>query len=851
MLKTAPNQTEQSTTRHSDISDLHAQWTLTSCVADVVTDPADLAAHASTWLKTHCPGTVADTLLKAGSGATEQLTQLDSLDWWYHGVFSLSQEAAATEWHLVCDGLATLADVWLNGMLLGTASNMHRQHRLKAAQSRSGKNDLHIRFRSIAAHLAAKRERPRWRAPMLVQQQLRHIRTTLLGRTPGWSPPYPAIGPWRAMRYESAAQLRLSNARIVATLSHHTGLLDFHADLQGINPSAIIKGRLRLQGHGIDQSAELIQNGSAVQARLVIEQPALWWPHTHGEPAQYEPSVTLACAEQGAEPVTLALPAVGFRSTEIRLASGGFELTVNQVPVFCRGAVWTPPEPTTLCADSVALQALLGTVVRAGMNMLRISGAMTYESDAFYTEASRLGILVWQDFMFANMDYPANHQDFSHEVSQEISSFLGRVAGQACISVLCGNSEVEQQAAMWGATREFWAPSLFHDTIADLCKKHCPTIPYWPSSAHGGAFPHQPNAGTCSYYGVGAYRRPLLDARSSEVRFTTECLGIANVPDPDELAAISSSEQVIAGSPAWTARSPRDLGADWTFDDIRDHYLKTIYQVDPLALRTEDHDRYIELSRAISAYVMHKTFAEWRRTKSVCRGALVWFLKDLWPSTGWGLLAHNGAPKACWHALSRILQPQLLFITDEGLNGTALHIVNEKNRPLAGSLTVTLYVNAELAIRTASMHLDVPARQTIELCIESLFDEFNDLSHAYKFGPAGINLIAATLEQDNTNPPLSVLYQAAGPLLERTDIGLSAHIATLGKNQFEVVVSTRAFAHSVHIQIPGAVLPDNHFDMAPSTVRRIELPACENYVAGIVTALNSDHKTTLQWPEHN
>ena len=838
-------------TSHADIANLDAQWTLTHCTANAVIDPADLTAHASTWLKASCPGTVAATLLDAAVQTGEQLTQLDSHDWWYHGVFTLSHEAATTDWHLVCDGLATLADVWLNGVLLGTAGNMHRQYRFRVAQSHPGKNDLHIRFRSVSAHLEAKRERPRWRAPMLVQQQLRHIRTTLLGRTPGWSPPYPAIGPWRAIRYESATHMRLSNVRVVATLSHNTGLLEFHADLRGLNQSAIVSGRLRLQGHGIDQSTDLVQKGQTVHARIAIEQPALWWPHTHGEPAQYEPSVTLTCAAPNTESITLALPPVGFRSVEIQHRDGDFEITVNQLPVFCRGAVWTPPQATTLCADSTTLKELLGNVARAGMNMLRISGAMTYESDAFYTEASRLGILVWQDFMFANMDYPASHQEFTDEITEEIVAFVNRVSGQACLSILCGNSEVEQQAAMWGATREFWAPALFHTTIAQLCAKHCPTIAYWPSSAHGGAFPHQPNSGTSSYYGVGAYRRPIGDARSSGVRFTTECLGIANVPDPDELAAISIGEKVIAGSPAWASRSPKDLGADWTFDDIRDHYLQSIYQVDPLALRAQDHDRYIELSRAISAHVMQRTFAEWRRKNSACRGAIVWFLKDLWPSTGWGLLAHNGAPKACWHALSRILQPQVLFITDEGLNGTALHIVNEKALPLTGLITVTLYINAELAIRTASMQIAVPARQTNEICIESLFDEFNDLSHSYKFGPAAIDLITATLQQDTAGPPLLTLYQPAGPLLERSDIGLSAQIAALGKTQFELVVSTRAFAHSVHIHIPGMTLADNHFDMAPGEVRRIELPRYEKPLNGAVTALNSDQKVTLKWPTHS
>ena len=213
-------------------------------------------------------------------------------------------------------------------------------------------------------------------------------------------------------------------------------------------------------------------------------------------------------------------------------------------------------------------------------------------------------MLVWQDFMFANMDYPAQEPAFLASVQREARQQLRRLQARPCLAVLCGNSEVEQQAAMWGAPREQWCCALFEQTLAELSAEHCPHTPYWPSSAHGGAFPHQADAGTTSYYGVGAYLRPLDDARRADLKFATECLAFANIPGAAALERMPGGLATRVHHPAWKARSPRDLGAGWDFDDVRDHYLKLLFGVDPQQLRYADHDRYLALGRIATGEAM-------------------------------------------------------------------------------------------------------------------------------------------------------------------------------------------------------------------------------------------------------
>jgi beta-mannosidase len=198
--------------------------------------------------------------------------------------------------------------------------------------------------------------------------------------------------------------------------------------------------------------------------------------------------------------------------------------------VFLRGAVWTPIDIRALRAEPGVLRRALEAARDAGLNMLRVGGTMVYEQDEFYSACDELGILVWQDFMFANMDYPVGDAAFRAGIVAEARHQLQRVGGHACIAAYCGGSEVAQQAAMMGLPSGQWSNDFFDDELPRLCAEISPGVPYFPSTPWGGALPFHVGTGISHYYGVGAYRRPLADVRSAQVRFTTECLGFSNVP---------------------------------------------------------------------------------------------------------------------------------------------------------------------------------------------------------------------------------------------------------------------------------------------------------------------------------
>jgi beta-mannosidase len=514
--------------------------------------------------------------------------------------------------------------------------------------------------------------------------------------------------------------------------------------------------------------------------------------------------------------------------------------------VFCRGACWTPLDVVTLAATPEAYRDAVAQVCAAGMNMLRVSGTMIYEDDAFLDALDEYGVLLWQDLMFANMDYPED-ETFVAGVLHEVDQQLARWQGRPSLALICGNSEGEQQAAMSGAARELWSPRLFHRTLAE--RVQALGVAYTPSSAHGGDFPHAAHAGSSSYYGVGAYLRPLDDARRSELVFASECLAFANIP---QTSGLPDGVAQRVHHPVWKARTPRDLGAGWDFDDVRDHYVARLYGIDPTALRVSDHERYLALGRAATGEVMAQAFSEWRRARSPTRGALIWFLRDLWPGAGWGVIDARGTPKACFYALRRALAPITLAFSDEGVNGLAIHLFNDGPAALAVQLEITLYRAGDVRVGHGSVAMQVFAHSAVEIAASSLFEGFSDLSFAYRFGPAMADVAHATLRTERGLVAEAFWFLAGYPSLRETDVGLSV-VVKPGADATEriVEIGTRRFAQSVTIDAPGFIADDNGFHLAPGQTRAVVLRAPFAPPAstrGTISALNAEATARFTTP---
>jgi beta-mannosidase len=808
-------------------------------------DTSGPTAGVGAWRVLPGIGPVAAMLRARGEWSLDEPPQrFDAHDWWFRCRFDLPDGARPGDLVLGLDGLATVAEVWLNGERLLESDNMFVAHELQpGGRWRPTGNELCLVFRSLDEALKQRRPRPRWKAPMIEHQQLRWFRTTVLGRTPGWSPAAAVVGPWRPVWLGERAGASLAQAQWRADLEgEHGGRVVVDAVVRAAAGQRIAGVALCVQRDDGCHEAALHDLGDGRwQGQAEIEQVARWWPHTHGEPASYVVELHVAF-EGGAGRQVIQLGRTGFRSVELDQQGDGFALKVNGERVFCRGACWTPLDPVTLdAATPESYEVAVRQMREAGMNMVRVGGTMAYEADAFYDECDRQGVLVWQEFMFANMDYPET-PEFVASVEREVRQQLQRWQGRPALAILCGNSEVEQQAAMFGATRERWQPALFHEAIAGWCGQDAPGVPYWPSSAHGGAFPHQGNVGTTSYYGVGAYQRELGDARRADVRFATECLAFANVPEPALFTQIPGGHSVRVHHPAWKARTPRDLGAGWDFEDVRDHYLSTCFGVDPARLRYSDHDRYLALSRVVSAEVMAATMSEWRREESRCGGALVWFMRDLLPGAGWGVVDASGRAKAAYHGLKRALQPVSVSLSDEGGNGYAVHVANETGDSIQAHLDVLAWRDGMTEVARATKALVLAPRQVAGAPLLAWFDWFADWSWSYRFGPASAHQVAVRLRADDGRLlGEAVAFPTGWHLPVQADLGLQAVARPADEGGWLLSLEARHFAQSVSIAFEGHEPEDAYFHLLPGLPRTVRLRPCgvpPARLAGDVWALN-------------
>ncbi len=786
------------------------------------------------WIPATVPSTAASVLREASLWSLDGAPRLfDAEDVWYHTKFTIG--TSSENLFLCCAGLATIAEVWLNGEHILSSQNMFVAHEIPL-QNFSGEVDLTICFRALDEHLKQRRPRPRWRAPMIENQQLRWVRSTFLGRTPGWSPPAAPVGPWRSVYFEKRGTFHIDDVKWKTRLEGEIGLIEIGAHIVGADNAKIL-----LERKGKTWQAPLTIENGRVMGILRIENVEKWWPHTHGEPVLYAARL---CADN----YEADLGHIGFRSVELNTENGDFALSINGTPIFCRGACWTPLDIVSLHSAPETIENAVVQARDAGLNMLRVSGTMTDESDAFYDACDKHGLLIWHDFLFANLDYP-DEENFNESVRTEARQLLARLAARPALAVLCGNSEVEQQAAMWGAARDLWQPRLFHKILPELAREFCPDVPYWPSSAHGGAFPHQANCGTTSYYGVGAYLRPLDDARRAEVRFATECLAFANVPDESNLKAMPGGLANRAHHPHWKTRVPRDLGAGWDFDDVRDHYLKEIFGLDAVQLRSTDHARYLELSRVVTGEVMAATFGEWRRAASPANGALILFLRDLWPGAGWGIVDSQGHAKAVWHYLRRALAPLAVSISDEGQSGLHLHLINERAEEFTGNVAIEFYRDGKIPVGMERYGFILAPRENLELNAGELFSHFIDSSYAYRFGPPSHDLVVATLhDSDGEFRSQSLLFTIGLPSVQKRDLDLRARARTVDEKTWILRVTSNGFAQSVFVDVAGFETSDNYFHVAPGGEREIVLrrtTSGENAPSGTLQALNSENATTI------
>ncbi|MCJ0980097.1 beta-mannosidase [Rhodococcus sp. ARC_M12] len=790
-----------------------ARWRLARTDAGSVLDPRDLT-HDLEWFDAVVPGTVAAAL------GDSLAVNPDDHDWWFVADVSTGDHRRV---RLTFGGIATRAQIWIDGIHRASVASMFVPETLDLTDC-GDTVAIAVHIESLAARLKSRRPRGRWRSSLVAAQGLRHERTTMLGRAPVYGPLPVPVGPWRPVSMTVVPDVR--GVELSTAVSGADGILTVRAELDA--PSV---ARILIDDKGFDFGTV-----ERIDRSVTLPDVELWWPHTHGRPRTYRVALEV-------DGTVRHQAVVGFRTTHLDRTEGGAVLTVNGEPIFCRGGTWTPLDPVRLWSPEEDLRAALEQLRSAGLNMVRVVGTLVYEQPEFWLLCAELGIMVWQDVMFDTLDPPTD-EAYMALVDRELDAFAATVSANPALMVVSGGSETQQQPTMLGLAAEDQRMVLLDKTVPDFIALRLPGVAYVTSSPSGVSDELHTHVGDgiAHYFGVGGYLRPLSDIRTAGVRFAAECLAFSVPPERGQVEKFFGSAAVAGHHPDWKAAVPRDRGSSWDFEDVRDHYVRTIFGVDPHLIRRDDAELYLDYGRAAIVEAFTEALGHWRRASSGCAGALVLTLRDSVPGAGWGIVDTAGVPKAPFYALARASAPVALLLSDNGLDGYSVELVND-GPACSGSIRVVLH--ASRGSHEFEQAVTVQANASIALTVDSIVGTFTDANHAYRFGSRTYSAVTVLFLNDD-GVEVTRTTALVGAQSRQNTVGLSAEVVEIDSGTWELTVLSRWPAQYVCVDIDGFEASDSWFHLAPNEPRTLTLVGRgASAPRGHVRALNSVERASV------
>jgi beta-mannosidase len=760
------------------------------------------------------------------------LQWIEERAWEYRGAFTVSAALLAEEVVELCaDGLDTVATVYLNGRRIAATDNMFVAHRWDVKHHlRRGRNELRLVFRSALDYL--RHTRTDFTPPQEFNDPLGNcvrIRKQQCQFGWDWGPRFVTAGIWRDLRLEGWTGNRLAGVRLGQT-HHADGTVTVTAAPALARPDPAVTYGLTLSRAG-QVVAEASGPGEILAAPLT--RPALWWPAGQGEQPLYDVTVTARDAS-GRDLGTLTRR-LGLRTIVLDRSPDqwgeSFRFLVNGRPVFFKGANWIPAHSFVTTLDRAAYARDLRAAVAAHMNGVRVWGGGIYESEAFYDLCDELGLMVWQDFMFACTLYPADAA-FLASVRQEADQQVARLHHRACLALWCGNNELVQingTALRADPARRAGYERLFHELLPAAVAAHDGVTPYWPTSEWRGTFDNGHALGEVRgdthFWDVWHARQPVKDYERYGFRFVSE-FGMQSYSSPATNATFCPPDETNVFGPVMENHQKNRAGNQIILDYVSRRYRYP-----------KSQDDLIWLSQLNQAYCMQVGVEHYRRLMPRCMGAIYWQLNDCWPVASWSSIEHTGRWKALHHAARRFFAPALVTAHVPGDESASignyrrsdvrhvhLHTVYDAPRPARGRLRWDLFHvdgrrldGGEKAVR---LHPGTSVKQrTLDLA-RPLAEHGRD--HLYV-------RIALDLEGELASQQTVLLAPPRFVALPRARATVT--LRHLAPTEFALTAAAPAYLHAFTFDFGEALCTatDNGFDLYPGEPRTVRVSFTEPF----------------------
>ena len=647
--------------------------------------------------------------------------------WGWHRTMDLEERARGHERiDLVFESIETCGSVWLNGRCLGHVENQFHPWRF----------DVRGIVRTLGNSLAVDLDGPvttvLGRARTLGERPVNgdwtpypFLRKSACSFGWDWGPKLPSTGigacwlhAWSIARIDAVRPL-------VTACSSERATIDVHAELEfareGFVPDGLeLEVELVLDdGRVITERARV--RGASMTMALTIDRPPLWWPRGMGQQRLHPLTVRLRSA--GSLLYSWSRR-IGLRSVALDMvpdadgSGAAFALRVNGVPVFCRGANWIPESPFPMRGDRARSRGLLEQACEANLNMLRVWGGGQYEPQWWYEACDELGLMVWQDFMFACATYP-EEQPFEDAIKAEARHQVARLSAHPSVVLWCGGNEDILAWFSWGfrerlSEAQSWGRRIWLEWLPAICAELDPTRPYWAESPWSGSLdihPNDPDRGDRHTWDL------KLDAYRQQVpRFCSE-FGQQSQPAVCTWRGAVGDEALRIGHPAIAVRQ-RAWGGD------EEQYGKVLPQ---WFAPTEDFGAWVWQGQLLQARAMRWAIEWYRANRPRCMGALFWQWNDVWTGPSWSVIDVTGRPKPAFHAVRDACAPRAIaLVPRDGV--VQVVAMNDSTESWSSSVTVHRVGADGRAIRSARVPFNAAAQASTVVCIAE--DEVGGISDA-------------------------------------------------------------------------------------------------------------------------
>ncbi len=789
----------------------------------------DDKSGAGEWIPACVPGSVYNDLISAGKledpywrDNEMQALELMKNDFEYRGTFCVDKEEA-DDVILRFNGIDTLADIELNGHALGSVNNMHRIWEYPVKDLLKEKdNELVIVFHSPVRFISEEFKKDP--AILGTEDAMRGFPKIRKGHYMfgwDWGPRLPDAGIWKDVELFAVNTARLGKTYIRQGFNEDLSRAELSFDIS-VKPAGTDKEETPgADGKfiGLNTLVTLTKpDGEILYDReeiaygdsLRIDKPELWWPNGLGGQPLY--TVTLDLLDENGRTVDSVTKRIGLRKMEMSTVKdeygNEFAHVINNVKFFAMGADYIPEDNILSKTGRERTFDLIRQCVAANFNCIRVWGGGLYPSDDFYDACDELGLVVWQDFMFACANYRLT-REFEENILSELRDNIRRLAHHASLGLWCGNNEMEMfvDQGEWGAKNEIKSDyvKMYEYLFPRLLEEEDPDRFYWPASPScGGGFdePNSPDRGDVHYWDVWHGNKPFTEYRKFFFRYLSE-FGFQSFPSIRTVESFTLPEDRNVFSYVME-KHQRNASANG----------KIMNYMEQTFLYPNNLDTLIYASQLLQAEAIRYGVEHFRRNRGRCMGTVYWQLNDCWPVASWSSIDYYGRWKALHYYAKRFYAPFMVSCEEEGL------------------LTQSMNVNAEPFEVKKSIHLNV-VNDSVDERHAAVKWQLRDKNAAViKEGAQEIKADALSAQWlDLVELPEAKLYEeyVSYQLVENGEIISQGSILFCPPKHFrftdpelnvrtegdEIIVSASAYAKSVEIRNKNddLILSDNFFDM--------------------------------------